>query len=203
MNALQQQPFSTSEGILAFCLSQAGCEFLDPSRPCVHIYSPETLIAAGYRGENLWDSAIDAWKKNVRGHVEFSFVLTKRLQELCKIYRELKKVLEDEEAEDVRADVMIKDVAERIACGAMLVDEGILRITCINTKVRSEFMNLWKQMVPILKIPEKGLVRRYDTTVSVNTTRGPKVLEAHAVKRPGYKMISLNASEALKKKLGL
>lgn len=192
---LAQQKFSTSEGLLAFCLYLAGCELSDSNSICFHIYTPEILATLGLKGEKLWDGAQRAWINKARGHVEYSFVLTSRCNELIQAYRAQRKELE--ESDDKASDLVLK-IAQTFAAGAMLSDEMILRIACVNLKIRGEFMNAWKSIVPLLKVPARGKTRKFESTVTV----GGKVLPAKAVEKPGYKLISLNASEETKKKMG-
>lgn len=193
---LAEQKFSTSEGLLAFCLYLAGCEFSDPRNPCFHIYNPEILSGLGFKGEKAWDAAQEAWKKKLRGHVEWSFPLTGRTHELIKAYRDQREQMEKSEG---KASDMVLEIMKSAAAGAMLPDEAVLRIACVNLVIRTEFMNMWKEVVPLLKIPEKGKARRFDTTITLPDSR---VVPAKGVEKPGYRLISLNASEETKRKLG-
>lgn len=191
-----QQKFGTSEGLLAFCLYLAGCELANPAAICFHIYDPDILSKLGLKGEKLWDAAQRAWLNRARGHVEYSFVLTKRVQELILAYRDQREQLE--KSDDKAADMVLK-IAQEFSAGAMLPDEMLLRVACVNLKVRSEFMNAWKDVVPLLKVPVVGKTERFDTT----TVSHGKTVPAKGVKKPGYVLISLNASEETKRKLGL
>lgn len=210
------QPFSTSEGMLAFCLYLAGCQFSNPTEPCFNLYDPDILFALGdgakdaqgnitkpsrFSGMKRWDAATTAWKEKARGHVEWSFPLTGRTTELIKAYREQRKELE--EADGKASDLVLK-IMQSAAKGAMLPDEAILRIACVNLKIRSEFMNEWKNVVPLLRIPEKGKTEQFDTTATGRDAKGHSTtVPAKGVKKPGYVIISLNASEETKRKLKL
>lgn len=196
---LAQQKFSTSEGLLAFCLYLAGCELSDPNAICFHIYTPEILSTLGLKGEKLWDGAQRAWLNKARGHVEYSFILSQRCNELIQAYREQREELK--ESDDKASDLVLK-IMQSASAGAMLPDEAILRIACVNLKIRSEFMNAWKTVVPLLKVPAAGKTRRFDSTVTIRGKDGAKTLPAKAVEKPGYKLISLNASEETKRKMG-
>lgn len=196
---LAQQKFSTAEGLLAFCLYLAGCELADPAQICFHLYTPEILSSLGLKGMTLWDGAQQAWKQKSRGHVEYSFILTQRCNELIQAYRAQREELE--KSDDKASDLVLK-IMQSAAAGAMLPDEAILRIACVNLKIRSEFMNAWKFVVPLLKVPERGTVKRFDSTVTIAGKDGARTLPAKAVSKPGYKLISLNAREETKKKMG-
>lgn len=196
-----QQKFGTSEGLLAFCLYLAGCELANPNAICFHIYDPDILSKLGLKGEKLWDAAQRAWLNRARGHVEYSFVLTKRVQELIAAYREQRKELE--ESDEKASDLVLK-IAQQFSAGAILPDEMLLRVACVNLKIRSEFMNAWKSVVPLLKVPVVGKTERFDTTATAHTKDGgSKIVPAKGVRKPGYVLVSLNASEETKKKLGL
>lgn len=200
MNANEQQ-FSTSEGMLAMCLYIAGCEFSNPAQPCFNLYDPQILSGLGLKGEKLWEGAQTAWKNKARGHVEWSFPLTGRTHELIKAYREQRKELE--EADGKASDLVLK-IMQSAAAGAMLPDEAILRIACVNLKIRAEFMNQWKNVVPLLRIPVEGKTERFNTTATGRDARGnAATVPAKGVKKPGYILVSLNASDETKRKLKL
>lgn len=195
------QPFSTSEGMLAFCLYLAGCEFTNPSQPCFNLYDPQILSGLGLSGEKLWDGAQLAWKNKARGHVEWSFPLTRRTHELIKAYRDQREQMEKS---DGKASDMVLEIMKSFVARAMLPDEAILRVACVNLKIRAEFMNHWKEVVPLLKIPRKGKVKKFDTTAQGRDMKGNSVtVPAHGVEKPGYDLISLNASPETLKKMGL
>lgn len=198
---MNQQIFGTSEGLLAFCLYLSGCELADPNQICKHIYTPEILSGMGLKGEKLWDGAQRAWINKLRGHVEYSFILNQRTGELVKAYRDQREQLEKS---DAKAADMVLEIMKSAAAGAILPDEAILRIACVNLKIRSEFMNAWKEVVPLLKIPASGKTEKFDTTATAHTRDGrTKTVPAKGVRKPGYILISLNASEETKRKLGL
>lgn len=195
-----QQIFGTQEGSLAYCLYIAGCQMADPSQICKHIYTPEILAGLGFQGSPLWGAAQVAWKNKSRGHVEFSFVLTARTGELIKAYRDQRKELEES---DAKASDLVLKIAQQFASGAMLSDEMLLRVACVNLKIRSAFMNAYKDVIPLLKIPDKGKTEKFETTATGRDAKGNSItVPAHGVKKPGYKLISLNASEETKRKLG-
>ena len=199
-NQSGNQPFNTSEGMLAFCLYLAGCQFSNPGQPCFNLYDPDILSGLGLSGEKLWDGAQRAWKNKARGHVEWSFPLTGRTTELIKAYRDQREQMEKG---DGKASDMVLAIMKSFATGAMLSDEAILRVACVNLKIRAEFMNHWKLVVPLLKIPRKGKAKRFETTAQGRDQKGnPVTVPAHGVEKPGYDLISLNASPETLKKMG-
>lgn len=201
-----QQIFGTQEGLLAFSLYLSGCELADHSEICKHVYNPEILSKLGFKGEKLWESAQKAWANRSRGHVEFSFVLTPRTAELIKTYREQRKEIDnamDAEGKDVSASVVILKIMQSVTAGAMLPDEAILRMTCVIGKIRSSFMNAYKETVPWLTIPEKGKTERFETTATTHDAKGnSRIVPAHGVRKPGYKQVRLDATPETLKKMG-
>lgn len=193
---MEAQHFKTSEAILAFCLDIAGCEFLDPRQPCVNIYDAEILGNLGYRGKPLWEGAQESWKDQKKGHVEYILKQTPRLLELIRAYRDQCAELEKPGG---NATLIVISIIGALKAGSILEDEALLRIACVNLKTRGDFMNIWKKMVPILRVPVEGKSKSFDTTV---IAKG-KSIQANAVEKPGFKIVSLNASEETRGHLGL
>lgn len=210
------QPFSTSEKILAFCLYMAGCQFLG-DQPCINLYDADILFKIGggqrdpvtkevtkpsrFSGMNPWDAAQAAWKEKAEGHVEFQFVLTQECHDLIKAYRDQREKMEASEA---KGSEMVAEIMTGAVAGAILPPEAILRLTCVAVKMRPEFLNLWKQVVPMLHVPVKGKSTTFQTTAQTRDRSGSvKTVPATGVRSPGYKRISLNASEKMRKDMGL
>lgn len=213
------QPFSTSEKILAYCLYMAGCEFIGPGQPCINLYDQEILFKIGggrrdpatkavttasrFAGMELWDAAQVAWKEQAEGHVEYQFILTQECHDLIKAYRDQRAKMKADE-ETGKACDMAKEIMAVAVAGAMLPAEANLRLTCVAVKTRPEFLDLWKTVVPMLHVPSKGKTVTSETTVTTKDRTGaPRTVQATAVRTPGYKRISLNASEKMRKEMGL
>lgn len=177
--------FDTHEAILALCLILAGGEPLEESQPCMNLYSEEILGKLGYKGEKLLDAANAAWKNGEKGEVKYLLKMTPRLAELIRAYRDQCEQIEklDAKATDL-IDALISNPVDR--------DEMILRTACVILKTRGEFMNLWKKMVPLLRVPVDGKSEVHDAA------KGAKI-----VKKPGFKVISLNISDEHRKEMGL
>lgn len=187
---MDAQHFKTTEAILAFSLDIAGCEFLDPGQPCANIFDAEILGKLGYRGKPLWEAANEAWEHEQKGHVEYIFKQTPRLLELIRAYREQC----DEIAKPGgNATNLIEGIILGSESGSQLMDEAILRVACVILKTRGDFMNIYKKMVPLLRIPETGKTKHLPTAKDGE----------NLVQKPGYKFVSLNASEETKRHLGL
>lgn len=187
---MDAQHFKTQEAILAFCLDIAGCEFLDTNQPCVNLYDEEILSKLSYRGKKVWDAAQEAWRDVKKGHVEYVLKMTPRLLDLIKAYRDQCAELERAGG---NATTIFLGLMGSWKAGAIMDDEAMLRIACVNLKTRGDFMNIWKKMVPVLRVPVVGKTR---------TMPGAKTGE-QIVSKPGYIIVSLNASEATRKGAGL
>lgn len=209
------QPFSTSEKILAFCLYMAGCELI-PGTP-INLYDPEILFKIGggqcdpktkevtkpsrFSGLSPWDAAQEAWKEHAEGHVEFQFPLTQECHDLIKAYRDQREKMKESEGKgsDMAMEIMSSAVA-----GAMLPNEALLRLVCVAVKMRPEFLTLWKEVVPILHVPVKGKSHTFQTTATTRDAKGgTRTVPATGVQSPGFKRISLNAGDKMRKEMGL
>lgn len=204
-NDTGEMPFQTDEALLALCLITAGCEPCDPRTPCVNVYDAEILFKLGggerdpitkevrrssrFAGD-LWAGAQAAWKEGARGDIRYSIKLTARCSELIKAYRDQ---CEELKTSDQSSGEVIAKIMEYAKAGAMAQDEAILRITCVNLKTRIGFVNHWKQMVPLLRVPRRGKVK-----ISAEDRRTGR----QNVTGPGFDAISLNAGMELRKKVG-
>lgn len=191
-----EQPFSTSDVILACALFSAGCEPVDPNHPCTNLFDEEILGKLGYRGMSLQEAAEAAWNDEKKGHVQYHLKLTERALHLIRAFREQSDEIEKGEG---KAFVLLAKILGLFQAGAIQLDETILRCACVNLKTRGEFVNVWKKMVPLLRIPDQGKAKHFDTTI---VSKG-KTVEAKGVHRPGMKIVSLNASDKTKKALKL
>jgi hypothetical protein len=209
-------PFETNEALLAFCLFTSGCDPCDERTPCINLYDEEILFRIGggekdhigktirpskFAGMSLWDAAQRAWKDEAKGDVKFCLRLTARCSELIRAYREQCKQIDQSEE---KASTLLLGIAEQFKNGAIQADEFILRTACVNLKTRRDFMNHWKKTVPMLRVPRKGKSTMVDSTVSVyNKGGGTKSVPAKVVTSPGFDVIGLNASDSIKKEMGL
>lgn len=193
---LGEPPFSTSDVILAIALFSAGCEPVDEAQPCTNLFDPDILGELGYRGERLMEAAEAAWANEEKGHVQFHLKLSARALELIKAFRDQSELVKKGEGKSFD---MLAQIAADARAGAMQDDEMILRFACVILKTRGELANLWKKMIPLLRFPVDGTVKHFDSTAVSNG----KTVEAKGVQRPGFKVISLNVSEATRKHLGL
>ena len=199
---MEVHPFHTQEAVLALCLHLSGsCEPLDAQQPFFNLFDAEILANLGYRGKPLLDAANEAWKDGKKGHVEYVFKLTPRCSDLILAYRQ--QCAEIEKL-DLSANAIIKKIVSHGTAGAIKQDEMLLRIACVILKTRGEFMNAYKKAVPILRVPVAGKTKNFDTTATVQTNGGgSRTVAAKGVSKPGFQIVSLNASEKTRKAMGL
>jgi hypothetical protein len=182
-----QMPFSTTDAILAFSLYMAGVPFADERRPCINIYDEDILRRMGFVGVELFEAAGVAFNKKKKGHVEYALRRTPDLRRLLNVYTD--QVRELNEAEGGPVD-LIKRIMAESAGDNMPLDEALLRLACINAKMKTQFMNLWQKRDPIIRIRRQGATET--TELADGRTR---------VRKPGFVLVNLHASEKTKRKL--
>jgi hypothetical protein len=186
------QPYNTSNAILAFCLHMAGVPWMDNYPPVRVLYSAAILqgFTNGtgepyYKGWTLEKAVEHAHKTGRRGHVEYIFKRTDRLPVLTKAYRDQVEQLE-------KAEGFAHELVKEISMKSMPSDVMMLRLACIFLKMRVPFMEMWQHAVPRVIIKNEGRVARR------RTPEGGEIIES-----PGFKIVSLNASEETRKELGI
>jgi len=191
---IQQEPFNTTDAILAYCLHMAGVEWQNPHEAAKVFYSIDILNkftnGSGepfYRGWELERAVEHAHKHGKRGHVEYVFKRTERLPLLVKVFHDQVEYLR--KAEGVAHEVVQELIAQRDKLAA---DVFSVRLCCIMLKLRAEFMDIWRHQVPVVIIPNPGLVRRRELPEG-----------GHIIETPGFRAISLNASKETREHLGL
>lgn len=196
---IRQEPFTTSNAILAYCLHLAGVPWARDNHPARVFYSPAILNkftnGSGepyYKGWELEKAVEHAHRTGKRGHVEYVFKHTDRLETLLNAFK--KQVDEINQGTGYLHELVAKLPVREIA-----PDVIILRQACIFLVMRTQFMDIWKAQVPIVIIPNPGKVR--ESTQMVDTKHGMR--EARVVETPGFRAISLNASKETREHLGL
>ena len=176
------QPFRTQDALLAACLYFAGVPFFDPLQPCVHRYNADILKRFGYTGMPIEEAAKKAWDAKKRGNIDYMFKRPKELRQLLKAFH-------DEEHQITKgAGTAAERISAIMAMEKIEPEERMIRIACLLLKMRLQFMRLWESQVPRLRIQNVG---------------APEDIGNGAVRYPGWKEIPLNASDELKKKMGL
>jgi hypothetical protein len=176
------QPFKTQDALLAACLYFSGVPFWDDRQPCIHRYNADILKRLGYNGMGLEVAANKAYAARKRGNVEYLFKWPKELRNLINAFH-------DEERHVTKGE---GTGAERLAQIMQLEkidpEERLIRIACLILKKRLGFMRLWESQVPRLRINNPGK---------------PQQIMDGVTRYAGWKDIPLNASDELKKKMGL
>lgn len=198
--------FDTRESILALCLILAGQEPADQVTFNLfdeeilfkigggqrHIETKEVIRKSRFAGMSLTEAANESWKEGARGDVGYILKTTPRLLDLTRAYR-------DQCAELEKSDAKSSEMITEILGAGYEPDEMILRIACVILKTRGDFMNLWKKVVPLLRISETGKAKHFESSV---VSEG-KTVQAKGVQKPGFRIVSLNASDKTKKALKL
>jgi len=184
-----QMPFATSDAILAFSLCMAGVPFADADRPCVHIYDEDILRRMGFLGVELFQAAETAFRKKKKGHVEYAFKQTPELRSMLLVYAD--QVEELQSGEGTPADLM-KRIMTYFVEGRMPLGETLMRLACINAKMKTQFMNLWQHDDPIIRIRRQGAAE--SLTYPDGRIR---------VRKPGFVLVNLHASQETRRKLGV
>lgn len=197
------QPYHTSNAILAYCLHMAGVEWNNERQRCKVFYSEEIINrftngsgSPFYKGWELEKAVEHAHKTGKRGHVEYVFKRTSRLRELLRAFVDQCAELEKSEG---FAHELVLDISAKLYQGKLEPDIGMLRLACIVLKMRLPFMEIWQQQVPRVVMKNEGAVTRERQVI--NTKHGER--EALVVTSPGVKIVSLNASEKTRRELGL
>jgi hypothetical protein len=192
------QPWETSNGILAFCLYLSGVQFLTTR----NLYTADTLRALGFTGEtDMLEAAKQCVASNKKGDLKYLFQRPRALKRLLEIFSDQERILQDEvgDAMDVVHDLMGAYAANRID-----LHEAVMRIACLILKLRGGFLTGWREQSPLVQIDNPGKSRHFATTAVVQMPGGgTKVVPAKGVESPGFKIVSANASDATKKRMGL
>lgn len=172
-------PFSTTDAILAQCLRIAGV----PETPWSprHIYNEEILFKTGggvkdesgnvirksrFAGLSIFEAAKAAWGAPrtargavpTKGRIEYHFEHTSETAYLVAAYRDQEKIVNESQGDagDFIREIM-RLAAGRLKAEEVIMDEreALLRIMCIALKTRIQYVNRWKETVPILHVKTK------------------------------------------------
>ena len=210
-------PFNTDNFMLAFCLRIAGVPLFNPKRPCFNAYDPNILFKIGggakdphgnvtrksrYSGMTIENAVKAAIADDQMGHVEFQFQRTKNLSKLCKAFFNQEKQI-NAKGKDIDVAEFMAEIMKKVAAGEMDIAEAIVRVGCVNLKLRGSFMSQWKRVEPLIRIPNPGEVQTRQGTGAVVRRHGVLMKDCGADEYPGYKLLSLNASAQTRERLGV
>lgn len=186
------QPFSTTNPLLAFCLTVAGVPFLNPAWPCINRYTADSLRAHGFKGKtDLLEAARECIKTGRQGKVIYRFKKTNRLGSLLKIFQEQCEEIDAPDKHISMADFQAGIVSQCIA-GEIKYDEALIRLNCVTLKLRRKFIDMWREVPGEVVIDNEG-----ETTREQN-----KIGEVFMVS-PGAMAVTTNAKQETLRKLGL
>jgi hypothetical protein len=182
-----QEPLMTKDGVLAFSLYMAGTPFVDDNLWCINYYTAEILRKMGYGGVPMREAAIQAVKAGRPGVIRF--LLASPDQQTFTAYREQEQ--EIQKSEGLAPDVL-RSILDRYKTGSLTFGQAAARLCCLLLKMRIQWMNGWKDMIPLLRVDENKAPKE---TASSDGWR--------TVEIGGFKLISVNASEKTKQHMGL
>lgn len=182
-----QVPFSTTDAILAFSLYLAGVPFFDDNKPCINIYDVNILQRLGFTGQGLplEDAVRAAVKNKKKGHLEWAF---KQVPELDRFLSAYRKQAKEVEAGEGKLYAHILEIATEVSDP----NERVVRMACLILKMRVQFINLWQKQVPLIRVFNEGQSTKTDLG------NGKFKVSSH-----GFKIVSLNAKQETKDRMGL
>lgn len=155
--------YTTNNTALALALHTIGVPLLG----VWNVYDEATLARIGVA------NIAEAQRKNLPGQIHYFFERIEGLKEIVAAFYEQQKA--DTERKPTEVDVDPK-IAVRVVCAAL--------------SARKEFVNLWREQVPMLMatngVPETVKKDAYEGTIT----------------HPGLRIVSANASKATKERLG-
>jgi hypothetical protein len=196
-------PFGITNAVLAFALDLAGIPGAKPT--CVNIYDENLLFALGggekdrtgavirhsrFEGMDIVEAAKLAFKDGESGSVTYRFDRVAKLSGLCKAFSDQEKKVAD--GETVNTSETMDEITKAMVAGEMDRAEGIVRMACLIIKTYVTFKNQWKGQTPLVRVRNAG------RTTKTDLPDGSK-LEVS----PGWRTMSVNASAAVRKELGI
>jgi hypothetical protein len=180
------EPLVTGDGIAAFSLRMAGTPFADDGFWCVNYYTPEILRKLGYGGVSMREGAKRALRDGKPGVIRF--MLCQPSSEIAAAYGQ--QIRELDERDDPAMDAL-RNLLDDYKSGVRSYAETAVRVCCLILKMRIQWMNAWKNVVPLLRIDDNKL----PMTSGAN---GNTVVEYG-----GVKFVSVDASEETLRHMGL
>jgi hypothetical protein len=193
------QPFGTGDAILAFSLRLAGLPFVDERMPLQNLYDEDILKGIkgmDFRGLTLEAAVKKAFAAEKRGQIRYLFQRAEELGSLLKAYEDEQHIVATYTGD---AAERLQEIMRAAAAGEMSAHEALLRIACVTMKMRVQFMNMWKELTPFIRVWSEGESSIRDGTIE--TRDGPRPCKV--VSNPGFKIVPLNASPGLRKEMGL
>lgn len=189
-------PFHTNDFALAYSLHMAGVPWANEEREgekrttvLFHFYSEDMLARLGYRGLPLIEAGKKAFADGAKGHVEYLFERTPRIEALLAAYSAQTKAID---AETGTGAEMVANLAARFIDGQMQADEFMVRLGVVTLRTRKNLANEWKRHRAKLQIKASGNIKDLPAPDGVARKRFP-----------GFMFIDLDASAETLKKFNL
>lgn len=190
-------PYETADGLEAVSLYFSGAQLVEDGMWCTNTYTRTGLQKMGFTGMRMAEAAFAAVKSSKAGIIRYLF-RSRPDRELSFVNEQIKELREN----DIEAVSKFDELIDRLVSGEIDREEFKARSASLILTTRREVMNAWKHVVPLLEIEDDGPVRRFNTTARTMDKDGRAItVAAKAVERPGFKIISANASEATQKRL--
>jgi hypothetical protein len=179
------QPWETSDGILAFSLYLSGVQFLTTR----NLYTAETFRALGFTGEvDLLEAAKQCVAARKKGNLKYLF--QRPPKRLLEIFTDQERRLKEDNGDAMAA---LHALMESYAAKEIDLHEALTRISCLILKLRGNFLNHWRDQPPLVQIDNPGKPRTVATAGGMGKT----------TQFPGFRIVSANASDETKKQMGL
>lgn len=175
-----QSLYQTQNTMLATVLASAGVQFAEENGhriPALCQYHAQNLARLGYKGHLLWDAAQDAWKRKKAGTIVYQFERCELLDTIITAFDKMKLTMAKQAAQENGPNTP-GETFEKLTP----VDIG--KIGGMLAANRDWMMNSWTLTPPILCIYGEAMTEGNTQTNSC-------------------KIISLNASEETRRKVGV
>lgn len=204
----QTIPIGITNAVQAFALDLAGVT--PAAQSCVNEFDPDILFALGggkkdgqgnvtrpsrFNGMKPLDAARAAHQEGLQGRTYYRFERTKDLDRLCKAFTDQQKKVSaagKEEGATLNTSEEALGIAKAMANGEMDQAEAIVRLTALVITTYIPYKNQWKKVTPLMLIPNAGRVEVTPTSDGGRIER-----------KPGCRVVSVNASEETRKRLKL
>ena len=193
----QDRPFDTTDGILAFALYLAGVPFVSQQMWCKNTYTLDTLRRLGFEGIEARQAAKAAVKANLKGKVQYYFQQAEMLSGLLELFTNQEQSLQTDEGE---AREYLQKICEQYKNNELLFEEFITKATCVWGKIRRDFMDGWKDMVPHIRVMHEG--QKEVSEFPFMDDKGNQRIGKKVV-RPGFAEFPADADDEMLQRLGV
>jgi len=171
------QPFVTTDNIIAYALYLAFQNFADDAWPCFNEYTFEQLVSLGYRGMKPQEAAIQAAKDGNKGKV--TYVFRNIDSRIMKAFADEMQVMKNAEGQ---ARDRIRQVIDMYSTKVIDYQEMIARVVATFCYMRGEFLTMWQRFEPLIRLdtPQRRSERTLPNGEVLVETNGFRYVGAHA-----------------------